>query len=262
MTMDYNTIRIPVERITTMHGHTANYKLKRLMFAISLYPDWKLASIFAGIPNYGDFLEYWLGKEASNEIKKDVSNRKQLFSETDGICIILENAFSKYNAGLDYLNPFLTDDEYIEQEFEPANPLMTQEEMMHLIGLELDWSYETILNRVEDLIEMERIRRNTVIVESGKYWIIAYRQVPLKGILKPFVLLARVSIEHNYILTIQGLWPIEFMKKTIDKEVPLPYTATMDDLKYIRVETEPTKKGPHMYKYKSIQTWKEEESNG
>ena len=134
---------------------------------------------------------------------------------------------------------------------------MSQDEMMSLIGLEIDWSYETIIARVDDLVELERVRQNSVIVESGKYWVVAYRQVPLKTILKPFVLLARVSEDDDSVMTIQGLWPIEYMKRRIDREVPLPYTATINDIRYIQIETVPTKRGPHLYKYKSIRPWGE-----
>jgi len=253
--MEYEDIEIPQERIDSGAALTAAYKLKRLLFALKLYPDWKLASAFAGLTNHRVFLRYWLGNEVARQIQEKVKEDRVKFCEESDICIVIEHAFNKYCAGMDYRNPFLSDDEYIEEELETAKPLMTQEEMMSLIGLEIDWSYETIIEKADDLVELERVRQNTVIVESGKYWIVAYRHVPLKSILKPFVLLARVSEIDDSVLSIQGLWPIQFMKRRIDREVPLPYTSTIDDMRFIRVETVPTDSGPHMFKYKSIKPW-------
>lgn len=251
--MDYNSIRISPEKLTRAHGLTAGSKLQRLMFALSLYPDWKLAETFAGIAldNHHVFLRYWLDDDIVDAILTDVRERRRSFSESEDICVMLENAYRKLLNGQDHLNPFLSDDEFIAQELKPTKSIWTQEEMLGMIGMSEFLTYESVLENVDRLVEMERIRKGGVIVDSGRYWIVTYRQVAIKGTLRPFVLLARVS-EDNKILTVQGIWPLAAMKRVIERMVPLPYISTLTNLKYIAIETEMSEAGPFKFRYSSI----------
>jgi hypothetical protein len=250
--IDYNSISIPEEKLTTMHAHTANSKLKRLMFAVSLYPDWKMASIFANISRYINFLKYWLGDTLTAELQADVKERRKLFIEVSDIYNIIENSYNKYQEGHDYLNPFAHEDEWIITMDEQVPPLMSQEEMLDLVGVRPEWTYDYILEHVDNLIEIERIRRNDAFVESGRYWIVAYRYVLIGKRHRPFVLLAKICETDDTILAIQGVWPLSFMKIAIERMISIPYLATLEDLRFIRIETEITKAGPFRAKYISI----------
>ena len=249
--MDYSEIEILNERRGTLYSFEAISKIERMLFSLSLYPDWRMASRFADVKNRRAFLPYWLGKKQYKLLLKNVKERRKVIEKSDeNLFVILENTFAKYQTGGNYLSPFLTDDEVLYKEISEPITTLTQEAVLTAMGLNQDWSYLYILENIDTLIAIEKTRKNLEF-DTGKYWIVSYSQIPIKSIIRPFALLARVQEENNnLILYVQGAWPVTYMKNALDRMVPMPYEATLEDIRYMCVQAEVADSGPFKIKYK------------
>lgn len=248
--MDYSEMEILNERRGTLYSFEAIAKIERMLFSLSLYPDWRMASKFADIKNRRDFLPYWLGKEKYKLLLENVKERRKVIEKSDeDLFVILENVFMKYKDGGDYLSPFLTDDEVLQSEIDTEITELVAEPVMAALGLGRDLSPIDVLQQLDTLIAIEKTRKN-VIFDTGKYWIVSYSEVAIRSRGRPFILLARVQEnDENLILYIQGAWPLTYMKNALDRIVPMPYEATLGDMRYIHIQAELSEGGLYKAKY-------------
>lgn len=249
--MDYSKIEILDEQRGTLYSFEAISKLERLLFSLSLYPDWRMATKFAGIGNKGSFLPYWIGGEQYNLLLENINERRKVIEESEeDLFTILGNVFMKYQAGGNYLSPFLTDDDVLRDEFTTKVTELVSEPVMAAMGLGKELSPIDVLQQLDTLIAIEKTRRN-VVFDTGKYWIISYSEVAIQSRARPFILLARVQESNdNSILYIQGAWPLIYMKNALDRIVPMPYEATLGDMRYVRIHVESSEGGLYKTKYK------------
>lgn len=248
--MDYSKIEILDEQRGTLYSFEAISKLEKLLFSLSLYPDWRMASKFASIGNRASFLPYWIGREQYDLLVENVKERRKVIKDSnEDLFVVLKNVFQKYRNGYDYLNPYFSDDEILHEEVSIPSTALRQEAVLAAMGLNQNWTYLNVLENLDTLLAIEKTRQN-VEFDTGKYWIVSYSLIPIRSAARPFVLLARVQEQNaDSILYVQGAWPVTYMKNALDRLVPMPYEATLGDLRHIFIHAEPAEGGPFRIKY-------------
>ena len=198
-----------------------------------------MASKFAGIGNWHDFLPYWIGKEKYIILQENVRERRKKIKDSDeDIFVILSHVFKKYQEGRNFLSPYLTDDEAIEREISEEVTELDHAPVMSALGLGDELSPIAVLQRLDTIIAIEKTKRNPRF-ESGRYWIVSYSQEVIKSTARPFVVLAKIDCNDN-IEYLQGAWPLAYTKNALDRVVPMPYESTLQDMRYVKITVEET----------------------
>jgi len=239
MVFDYLHLELPVSKKTGLHSLTLQMKMNKVLFMLHLYPDFELAGAFAGVGNIHNFIPYHYGKEIYNQMKEDVSNRR-VEKKSESLLALMEDVYNLWFEDYDINNLYnmitgkciveqeiVKEKEEIQQTFYRENELKASENL----------TFSSVIEQMDVFIELERGVSNPNIA-PGKWWVIYYDNMEIKGKFVPFILMGRIN-DDGKIAYIQGAWPLEYLMKALSRILRPGYKAKKNKKQiYLEIEAE------------------------
>jgi hypothetical protein len=227
MTFDYLNLKLPESKKTGLHTLTLQMKMDKVLFMLHLYPDFELAGAVGGVGNIHSFLPFHFGKEIYDEMKEDVSERRKnkdltamIGLWTDVYELWLEdydiNQFYNMITGKREMEEEVIGKKEIKEKFYRENELEPSRTL----------TFSNVIAQMEMHVILQA-KLQSPNVAPGKWWVIYYNNLKIKGKFAPFVLMARIN-DDGRICYLQGVWPFEYLMNALAKILPIGYEAKED----------------------------------
>lgn len=220
----YDHIDILGER-KTMRYADARDKVKRVLFALSLYPNMSLARDFVQEKDIHKFLDYWIGKESHAEIRKHMSERVEV--KEHELLEILEYLYQFKSVGLDYIKVL---DMLLHGEVRKEEEKNEYDE----IGEDEEFELERIMAALEAYMVVCSKKINPDL-KDGRYLVLLFRQILIGTNMTPFVLVAK-ELENGKYRFPRGYTSPAHLIDFARKALPMPYSLENGEKMYMTVK--------------------------